>query len=134
MARPASRCRLRSSPSGISTARSTRSRFTPEGRYLAAVGDGTMIWLAEMEPRVRQIRDLGTPPHHFEQINTLAIWPGSWTVPTRPVRDLTPGLPAFTEPRRHPMLISGSDDTTIEFWDLEKRCAPGNFLCGVDRS
>ncbi len=56
--------------------------FTPDGRYLAGAGAGTMIWLAEMEPRVRPIRDLGTPPHHFEQINALTVWP-DWSVPLR---------------------------------------------------
>lgn len=102
--------------------------FTPEGRFLAAVGDGTMIWLAEMEPRVRQIRDLGTPPHHFEQINALAVWPGSLG-PLRLALSgvLAPGLPAIAEPPRPPILISGSDDTTIRFWDLDKHALLGTF-------
>ena len=50
-------------------------RFTPDSRYLAGAGVGTMIWLAEMEPGFRPIRDLGTPPHHVEQINALEFWP-----------------------------------------------------------
>jgi len=102
--------------------------FTPEGRYLAAVGDGTMIWLAEMEPRVRQIRDLGTPPHHFEQINALAVWPGSLGPLRRALFGvLTPGLPVIAESPRPTMLISGSDDTTIRFWDLDKHALLGTF-------
>jgi WD40 repeat protein len=89
--------------------------FTADGRYLAAAGVGSMIWLAEMEPRVRQIRDLGTPPHHFEQINCLASWPER------------PGPPANGAPLGPPTLISGSDDTTIRFWDLGKRTLLGTF-------
>ena len=50
--------------------------FTPDGRYLAAAGDGPMIWLAEIGDQVRVIRNLGSPPHHFEQINALATWSG----------------------------------------------------------
>ena len=102
--------------------------FTPDGRYLAAAGVGTMIWLAEMEPRVRQIRDLGAVPHHFEQINSLAAWPES-SAPLRPApaRGATPQPPAIAGPPAAPTLISGSDDTTIRFWDLGKRTLLGTF-------
>ncbi len=66
--------------------------FTPDGRYLAAVGDQTAIWLAEIRDQVRRIRDLGSPPHHLEQINALATWAG----PTPAV------APALTGGRRRP--------------------------------
>jgi WD40 repeat protein/uncharacterized caspase-like protein len=102
--------------------------FTPEGLHLAAGGDGTMIWMAEMEPRVHQIRDLGTPPHHFEQINTLSVWPGNLGPFRLAISGLlAPGMPAVTQPRLRPILISGSDDTTVRFWDLEKHALLGTF-------
>ncbi len=34
---------------------------------------------------------------------------------------LHPGLPVIPGPPRPPILISGSDDTTIRFWDLQNR-------------
>jgi WD40 repeat protein len=95
-------------------------RFTPEGRYLSAAGFGSMIWVAEMEPEVRPIQNLGTPPHHYEQINTLAVWPGL-SPPDR-----APGAQPNVPPAG-PMLISGSDDTTVKFWDLDKRTLRGIF-------
>lgn len=96
--------------------------FTADGRYLAGAGSGTMIWLAEMEPRVRPIRDLGTPPHHFEQINALTFWP-DWSGPLHLalLGLLHPGVPVIPAPPRPPVLISGSDDTTIRFWDIRNR-------------
>src|SRR5262249_7137231 len=67
--------------------------FTPDGDQLAAAGDGTRIWLGTMEPEARQLEVLERlRPHHYEQINALATWPDQ------------------------PILISGSDDTTIRFW------------------
>ena len=69
--------------------------FTPDGRYLAAVGDQTMIWLAEMGAQVTPIRNLGSSSHHLEQVNALAIWGGS-TPAVAPGR--TPaGVPAAVE-------------------------------------
>jgi hypothetical protein len=87
-----------------------------------------MLWVAEMDPRVRPIRDLGTPPHHFEQINALTVWPGT-SAPLRLALSsvLTPGLPPIADPPRPPVLLSGSDDTTIRFWDLEKHTLLGTF-------
>jgi WD40 repeat protein len=97
--------------------------FTPDGRYLAATGDGTMILLAEMGASVTLIRDLGTPPHHLEQINAAAVWTGP--IASRPPGPRTPGAPANVE--RPPVLITGSDDTTVKFWDLEKRTLLATF-------
>ncbi|MFO0890567.1 MAG: WD40 repeat domain-containing protein [Isosphaeraceae bacterium] len=104
-------------------------RFSPDGHYLTAAGQGTMIWLGEMGPeRARQIRDLGTPPHHFEQINALAVWP-DWAGPVRLALGglLARGVPILSPPPRPPLLVSGSDDTTIRFWDLQKRSLLGTF-------
>ena len=76
--------------------------FTADGRKLAAAGDGTTIWLGSLE---NQPGDPGSfdGPHHFEQINSLLTW---------------------SDP---PMLISGSDDTTVRFWDLKRRALWGTF-------
>ena len=76
--------------------------FTPNGRTLAVAGDGTTIWLGELEPKPRRL-DLDQQSHHSEQVNALASWfDGS-------------------------LLLSGSDDTTVRFWDLEKRVLRGTF-------
>ncbi len=98
--------------------------FTPDGRYLSAAGFGSMIWVAEMEPEVRPIPNLGTSPHHLEQINTLAVWP-SLAQPDRPRRGAPEDQP--NPAPAGPMLISGSDDTTVKFWDLDKRTLRGVF-------
>jgi WD40 repeat protein/uncharacterized caspase-like protein len=98
--------------------------FTPEGRYLSAAGFGPMIWVAEMGPEVRPIRNLGTPPHHFEQVNALAVWSGL-KPPDGPGR-VGPGGQPNAAPAG-PVLISGSDDTTVKFWDLDQRKLRGTF-------
>jgi WD40 repeat protein len=78
--------------------------FTPDGKTLAAAGDGTSLGLATMEPQPGQIYDLDAlRPHHLEQINSLIAWPDQ------------------------PILISGSDDTTVKFWDLKERKLWGSF-------
>jgi WD40 repeat protein/uncharacterized caspase-like protein len=83
--------------------------FTSDGQRLAAAGDGTTIWLGEMEPKPRAIRVLaGLRPHHFEQINALTTWPGQ------------------------SILISGSDDTTIRFWDIAAGTLRGTFSSAVN--
>ncbi len=101
--------------------------FTPDGRYVAAAGDGPMIWLAEMGEQVRPIRKLGSPsqPHHLEQINALTTWAGP-SPAIAPGRKL-PGNPPIIEPPPPPVLISGSDDTTVKFWDLDKGTLLGTF-------
>ena len=94
MARPGSRPRARSSPSGYFYGAVHAVTFTPDGRYLAAVGDGTMIWLAEMEPRVRQIRDLGTPAAPLRADQQPGNLAGSSAPPRpAPARGATPGAP-----------------------------------------
>ena len=105
--------------------------FTPDGRYLAAAGVGTRIWLAEMEPRVRPIRDLGTPPHHFEQISALAAWP-DWSGPVRFLlsRMLTPGLPVVAMPPRPPMLDQRQRRHHAEVLGPPESRAAGNLLRG----
>jgi WD40 repeat protein len=83
--------------------------FTPDGRQLVVAGDGTSIWLGELEPRPRAI-DLAGRPHHFEQVNSLAAWPdGS-------------------------LVVSGSDDSTVRFWDLDKRVLRGTFRAATSRA
>ena len=83
--------------------------FTPDGRHLAVAGDGTSIWLGELEPQPKAL-DLAGRPHHFEQVNSLAAWPdGS-------------------------LLVSGSDDSTIRFWDLDKRVLRGTFSTATSRA
>jgi WD40 repeat protein len=78
--------------------------FTPDGKTLAAAGDGKSLGLATMEPQPGPIDDLDAlRPHHHEQINALLAWPDQ------------------------PILISGSDDTTVKFWDLKARKLWGTF-------
>jgi WD40 repeat protein len=82
--------------------------FTSDGRKLAAAGDGTTIWLGEMEPAPGPVEDLDAlRPHHFEQINALLAWGDQ------------------------PFLVSGSDDTTIRFWDLKSKKLWGTFCPAV---
>ncbi len=88
--------------------------FTTDGRYLAASGDGKRIWVGAMDPQPHRIDLLDRlGPHHDEQINALITWRG---------RDAARG--------DRPILISGSDDTTIRLWDLEEKALRGTFCAG----
>jgi WD40 repeat protein len=78
--------------------------FSHDGKYMAAAGNGPSIWLGTLDPRPRSIDVLvRLRPHHFEQVNALAFWPGE------------------------PILISASDDTTVRFWDLKAGALRGTF-------
>ena len=78
--------------------------FTGGGRNLAAAGEGTSLWLGPVEKRRGAFEGLDAlRPHHFEQINGLLAW---------------------DDPN---LLISGSDDTTVRFWDLNRRALWGTF-------
>jgi WD40 repeat protein len=78
--------------------------FTADGRYLAAAGDGTSLWVGELEPRPRAIDVLDDlRPHHHEQVNTLTTW------------------------YDRPILISGSDDMTVRFWNIKDGNLMGTF-------
>lgn len=68
-----------------------------DGRTLAAAGDGNTIWLGQVGPTPGRLPDLSGRPHHFEQVNALTFWAEA-------------GL-----------LVSGSDDASVKFWDLETR-------------
>jgi uncharacterized caspase-like protein len=82
--------------------------FAADGRHLAAAGDGTRIWVGAMEPQAHRINVLDRLRHHHsEQINALATWPGQ------------------------PILISGSDDTTVRFWDLKAGTLWGTFAAAT---
>jgi WD40 repeat protein/uncharacterized caspase-like protein len=88
--------------------------FTPDGRYLAASGDGRRIWVGTMEPRPHRVDLLDRlGPHHDEQVNALIAWRGRGAAG-----------------RDRPILVSGSDDTTIRFWDLQERALRGTFSAG----
>jgi WD40 repeat protein len=106
--------------------------FTPDGHYLAASGVGNNLWTAEMEPSVRPIRNLATYPHHLEQINTLDVWPDHTPlVRLLLARTLAPDMPLLPQPPRAPLMVSGSDDTTVRFWDLESRQLRGTFCASA---
>jgi WD40 repeat protein/uncharacterized caspase-like protein len=78
--------------------------FTSDGQYLAAAGDGTVIWVGSMDPQPQSIKILDAlRPHHYEQINALTTW------------------------KDQPILLSGSDDTTVRFWDLKNGTLWGTF-------
>ena len=78
--------------------------FTGGGRNLAAAGEGTSLWLGPVEKQPRAFEGLDAlRPHHFERINGLLAWDD-------------PSL-----------LISGSDDTTVRFWDLNRHALWGTF-------
>jgi WD40 repeat protein/uncharacterized caspase-like protein len=78
--------------------------FTSDGQHLAASGDGKRIWVGAMDPRPHRVDVLDRlRPHHDEQISALIAWEG------------------------RPILVSGSDDTTIRLWDLEKKALRGTF-------
>ena len=78
--------------------------FTDGGRNVAAAGEGTSLWLGPVEKRAGAFEGLDAlRPHHFERIN---------------------GLLACDQPA---LLISGSDDTTVRFWDLNRHALWGTF-------
>lgn len=78
--------------------------FTGGGQNLAAGGEGTSLWLGPVEKRRGAFEGLDAlRPHHFERINGLLAW---------------------DDPN---LLISGSDDTTVRFWDLNRRALWGTF-------
>ncbi|MGP0064270.1 MAG: caspase family protein [Isosphaeraceae bacterium] len=85
--------------------------FTDDGRYLAASGDGSRIWVGAMDPSPHRIDALDKlRPHHDEQINALIAWRGT-----------------LAGKQDRPILVSGSDDTTIRLWDLEGKALRGTF-------
>jgi len=93
--------------------------FSPDGRYLTVAGDAADLWVGEIDPTPRRITKLdGLMPHHFEQINALLAWPAPPHFLTLkfPSLDGSAGVSFLARPA--PLLVSGSDDTTIKFWDL----------------
>jgi len=76
--------------------------FTPDGRWLAVTSADKSVWLWDLAGRPRRVR-LQPLPNHDEQISALLAWPGSRLVAT------------------------GSDDTTIRFWSLEKSALLGTL-------
>ncbi len=76
--------------------------FTANGRWLAVTAADKSIWLWDLAGRPRRVR-LQPLPHHDEQISALIAWPGSR------------------------LIASGSDDTTIRFWSLEKSTLLGTI-------
>jgi WD40 repeat protein len=78
--------------------------FTSDGQYLGAAGDGKRIWVSVMDPQPDRVTALDRlRAHHDEQINALIAW------------------------KDRPILVSGSDDTTIRFWDLKTGSLQGTF-------
>ena len=87
--------------------------FSADGKTLAAAGDGRRIWVVGLDRAPRRATLFDTRGfQHDEQINALIAWPTiEGAAPT-------------------PMLVSGSDDTTIRFWDLAARKLRGTFAAG----
>ncbi|QEH33813.1 WD domain, G-beta repeat [Aquisphaera giovannonii] len=93
------------------TGRASALAFVDGGAKLAAGGDGTSIWLGKVDGEPAAIDDLNAlRPHHLEQVNGLAAWPGT------------------------PVLISASDDTTVRFWDLKEKSLWGTFTASVPKA
>ncbi len=87
--------------------------FSADGKSLAAAGDGRRIWVVGVELAPRRATLFDTRGfQHDEQINALIAWPT--------IEGAAPS----------PMLVSGSDDTTIRFWDLGERKLRGTFAAG----
>jgi WD40 repeat protein len=84
--------------------------FSNDGNTLAVAGDANTIWLGDFTGRPKALPDFAERPQHFEQINALAVWPG------------TTG---------QGMLISASDDATVRFWDIAGRTLKGTFRAAV---
>ena len=77
--------------------------FSADGKTLAAAGDGTSIWLGQIDPLPRKLNEPGPRPNHHEQINDLLFW---------------------DNPK---ILISAGDDAAVKFWDLDKRALWGTL-------
>jgi WD40 repeat protein/uncharacterized caspase-like protein len=76
--------------------------FTPDGHWLAVTSADKSVWLWDLAGPPRRVR-LQPLPNHDEQINALLAWPGSR------------------------LIVTGSDDTTIRFWSLEKSVLLGTL-------
>ena len=68
--------------------------FSDDGVLLATAGDGNLIRLGRFDPKLLRSEGPGERPHHIDQINDLAFWPGL------------------------PILASAGNDAAIRFWDL----------------
>ena len=71
--------------------------FSDDGADFAAAGDFNSIWLGKFDPKLRRVEGPGARPHHIDQINDLAFWPGL------------------------PVLNSAGNDATVRFWDLASK-------------
>ncbi|HEV3121024.1 MAG TPA: WD40 repeat domain-containing protein, partial [Isosphaeraceae bacterium] len=81
--------------------------FSPDGRWLCAGGSDKSVWRVSLaEPRSAERLDTAHP--HAEQVNTL-------------VASLGEGI-----------LVSGSDDTTVRFWNLADRRLLGVLSAGQE--
>ena len=76
--------------------------FTADGRWLAVGGADKSVWLYEMSHPQRRLR-LEPSPQHAEQVNALIAWPNG------------------------KLFASGSDDTTIRFWNLADKSLLGTL-------
>lgn len=76
--------------------------FSADGKSVAAAGLDKLPRFWELDPRPTPIRWSGLT-RHDEQIQSLLAWPGS------------------------SVIVSGSDDTSVRFWDLGKKSLLGTL-------
>ena len=77
--------------------------FSASGEHLAAAGWEKLLYLWSTGPAPATVT-IRARPQHDEKINTVAAWPGA------------------------PLFVTGSDDTTMRFWEVDGASGEGRAL------